>query len=139
MTEPRPQFPRSGPGGEGTFPTLLRYILVGGSSFVLDLGILTVLTERLGVWYIASATAAFLVAFFYSFLLTKHFAFRAGGAHGPQLLRYTMLVAMNYIVSIALLYGLTEYAHLHYVLSRIVAQGVVVCWNFVAYRTWVYR
>lgn len=39
----------------------LSYIAVGGTAFAIDFGVLYFLTEHVGIYYIVSATAGFLV------------------------------------------------------------------------------
>ncbi len=42
-------------------------------------------------------------------------------------------------INTAIMYGLTHYTGLHYLLCQVLATGVVLGWNFLANRFWTFR
>ena len=54
----------------------VKFIISGGTAAITDLVLLYIFTDILGLWYLISAAAAFIVAFFVSFFLQKFWTFR---------------------------------------------------------------
>ncbi len=54
----------------------MRFCVVGASGFAVNLIVFTVLVHPLGIHYMTSAVAAFVVAWCTNFLLNKHWTFR---------------------------------------------------------------
>jgi len=54
---------------------LLRYVVVGGLAFVVDFGLLWVLTEYAGLHYLVSATISFIAGLVVNYLLSVVWVF----------------------------------------------------------------
>lgn len=59
----------------------VKYVLSGGSAATVHFGLLYSLTEWGGLWYILSASIAFIFAFIISFCLQKFWTFRDNGSY----------------------------------------------------------
>ena len=109
-----------------------RYLLVGGSSFVLDFGVLYVLHEIAEIRLWISTGIAFLCSFFYNFTLQKMFAF-SSQAHTPRsLVKYVLLVGFNTIATIGIVAVL--YVYIGWIAAKIVSTVMTTVWNYLAYR-----
>jgi putative flippase GtrA len=109
-----------------------RYLLVGGSSFVLDFGVLYVLHEIAEIRLWISTGVAFLCSFFYNFTLQKIFAF-SSEAHTPRsLAKYIILVGFNTIATIGIVAVL--YVYIGWIAAKIVSTVMTTVWNYLAYR-----
>jgi len=115
---------------------VVRYLLVGGSAFLVDLGLLALLHEVLG-WPVWIATAAaFLLSFAYTYSLQR-LAFRSERTHGTALVRYTALVVVNTAATSGLV-ALLALTPLGWVGAKIVTTAVTTVWNFFIYKYWVF-
>lgn len=86
-----------------------RFVIAGSLAAMVHLGILFVLTEYAGVWYLLSATVGWCVAFVVSFTLQKFFTFDDRSAlHGRQAYRYLTLQLVNLLLNTLGLYALTS-------------------------------
>ncbi|HYQ74696.1 GtrA family protein [Cellulomonas sp.] len=114
----------------------LRYLAVGGSAFLVDLGLTALLHEvlHLPVW-LASGTA-FVLSFAYTYTMQR-FAFRASVPHGGALLRYSALTAIN-TVATALIVQAVSATPVGWVGGKVLATLVTTVWNYFAYRYWVF-
>jgi dolichol-phosphate mannosyltransferase len=119
---------------------IVRFIVSGGSAAVVSIGLLYVLTEYVGIWYVASSGLAFIAAFFVSFTLQKYWAFRNVQTHNThiQMSMHLTVALLNFVLNLVLIYALTEYAGIWYVLSQIVASVMIAFESFFAFR-WIYR
>ena len=60
---------------------LVKFCIVGGSGFVVNVSVFFVVNHLLGVHHIASATLAFVIALFNNFWWNRHWTF---GKHGAR-------------------------------------------------------
>src|SRR5262245_13510335 len=98
----------------------LRYVLVGGLSYITDAGSLWLLHGVLGVPLAAATTVAYAVSFAVNFGLNRSVVFPGGRGMGTQLVRYVLLVVANYLVTLVLVLGLSG-AGLNYLAAKTVA------------------
>ncbi|MFE3794158.1 GtrA family protein [Nocardia tengchongensis] len=81
-------------------PTFAGYLLVSGFTFALDLVVLTALHGVAGVTLPVAVTVAYCTAFGTSYVLNRTLNFESHAAVGPQLARYVVVVALNYLIFI---------------------------------------
>lgn len=112
-----------------------RYVTVGLFAVALDLGLLFVLTEFAGLWYVFSAVVAFAVTFVVAFLLQKHWTFKDGsGAYVRQGTSYLLIGLANMVLSVALLYVCVDILGFWYLGSQVCIMGVLAFASFLANR-----
>ncbi|GAA1434952.1 GtrA family protein [Microlunatus lacustris] len=145
---PLPQ-PVELPLGERTSPLglraqLVRFVLTGGLSAVVDFGLLVALMA-LGLGHAAAKALSFVAGTTTAYLINRRWTFRAE----PSRRRFLAVVAL-YAVTFALqvglfavLFGLLTDAGLGLravqVVAFVVAQGVATTVNFVVQRTLIFR
>ncbi|MFI0351615.1 GtrA family protein [Actinomadura sp. 9N407] len=119
--------------------SLLRYLVIGGLSFVVDFGTLYAVHGVLRVWLPAATVTAYLMALAVNFGLNRLWAFggAAATAVGRQLARYLFLVAVNIAVTALVVPGLAALG-VQYLAAKVIATAGLVVVNYVAYRTWVF-
>ncbi|PJJ61733.1 GtrA family protein [Compostimonas suwonensis] len=115
-----------------------RYLLIGGASFALDVGILALLHEVFG-WPLWLATGtSFLLSFVFNYSLQKSFSFGSRGQHVSTLVKYLVLLAFNTGATV-LIVALIDSTVLGWGGGKVVATIVTTVWNYFAYRYWVFR
>ncbi|MEU4419563.1 GtrA family protein [Actinoplanes sp. NPDC024001] len=115
-----------------------RFLLVGGFSYAFDVGLLILLHGVLAVPLAVATSASFLFTLLVNFGLNRIFAFRSTGLVGVALLRYLVLVLVNYVTTLLLVTGLDALG-VSYVVAKTVATVGNAVMNYVAYRRWVFR
>jgi putative flippase GtrA len=118
---------------------ILRYAVVGGICFVIDLGCLLVLVERMPL--VAANTIAFVVANIVNFALGHVWVFgqRLGGPGLGR--RYVAVLAISVVglaLNDALVWAGVVVAGASVIIAKVVATIVVMFWNFLARSRWVY-
>lgn len=117
-------------------PRLVRYFISGGTGAVVNIGTLFLLTHFGGVWYVTSATLAFLTAFLVSFTLQRTWTFELRGT--GQLARHTSLYFIVALFNTALnalfVYGLVEYLGVWYLLAQLISGIILAIGSFFLYR-----
>ena len=118
-------------------PRVLRFLVVGGLSAALDVGLLVVLRELVGAPLGVATTVAFWTALVVNFSLHRTWSFSHASAPAVPFARYLVLVGANYLATLGLVTGGVAVGA-PYVLAKVVAIGVGVAWTFVAYERWVF-
>ncbi|MDO8495300.1 MAG: GtrA family protein [bacterium] len=101
---------------------IIRFGAAGATGVLLYYITIYVLTEWIGVWYIASAVAAFVINSVSSFTLQKIWTFqdKSTQAVPRQLVQYFLAAAVFLIANTGLLFVLVEYFHVWYLAAQLV-------------------
>lgn len=117
----------------------LRYFVTGVSAVILDIGTLYILKE---FFHLAPVTATMvnqILLVNYVFFVNKKWSFGASGNTHRQIVRFYILSAMNYVISVAWMWLGHDVFEFHYLLVRIANIILAVGWNFLLYKFWVYK
>ena len=114
---------------------IARFVLVGGACFVLDYGLLYILTEYAGLYYLLSSGISFSISVFVNYRLCLIYVFHGASAetHRAKILFFGSSIAglaLNQLLMWVLVDGLSVY----YMLAKIIAAGIVTVWNYVLKR-----
>lgn len=117
---------------------VIRYLAAGGTSFIVDFGLLALLHVVLSVPLWAATAVAFLISFFVAYSLQRVFAFSATNPHGRALFRYTLLVAFNTLATIGIV-AVVSKTPLSWEGGKVAATAITTVWNYFLYKHWVFR
>jgi putative flippase GtrA len=121
-----------------TSGTLVRYGAVGILSLIVDAGTLWFLYDGVGTSLWLATTAGFWLSFAVNFLANKYVTFGARAHGARQLVRYAVLVGLNYLANLGIVTALVAVG-LPAVVAKVIAVAVLSIVNFFAYRQWVFR
>ncbi|HTB70498.1 MAG TPA: GtrA family protein [Solirubrobacteraceae bacterium] len=119
---------------------LVRFGLVGGAGFVVNVAVYALLVHAAGVEYRVASVVAWLVAVLNNFVLNRHWTFdaREGRAH-HQAARFLLVSLAAEIVSLLLLTLFVESAHLAKVPAQALAVAASMPFNFLGNKLWTFR
>ena len=117
---------------------IMRFAVVGGLAFVVDFGLLLLLTEVVGLNYLVSATISFIVAVLFNYVLSIMWVF----TNKPQaqqskvyatfkMVLFFILSTCGLLINNAIMWAFVELFALSYILGKLVATFVVMVFNFV--------
>lgn len=115
----------------------VRYLVVGGGAFLIDVGLLALLHDVFGVALVIATPTAFLLSFAVTFVLQRTFTFSSDAGMASSALKYTSLVAFNTLATTGIVAGIAALG-LPWVVGKIVAVGSTTVWNYFAYRYWIF-
>ncbi len=119
---------------------LVRFGLVGGVGFVVNLLVYTLFVHGAGVEYRVASVAAWLVAVLNNFVLNRHWTFDArGGQARFQALRFVLVSLAAEVVALLLLTLLVEAGGLAKIPAQALAVGAVTPLNFLGNKLWSFR
>jgi putative flippase GtrA len=118
-----------------------RFLLVGGASAGLDVGLLVGLRELLGVPVPVATTVAFFTALVFNYSLHRAWTFASADRPAAPWARalgpYAVLVVANWVATLAIVTGSTAVG-VPYAVGKVVAVAVIALCTFVAYDRWVF-
>ena len=114
------------------FIQLFRYSFVGGFAFLVDYGLLVLLTEVFGLHYLVSATISFLAGLVVNYLLSTSWIFRKSTFTNKwtEFTIFAIIGIVGLLLNNLLLYLFTDLAHIHYMVSKLITTALVMIWNF---------
>jgi putative flippase GtrA len=116
---------------------LFRYTFVGGIAFVVDFGLLFLLTDYGGLHYQCSAALSFIAGLGVNYLLSIRWVFHAEPEGRNQVADFLMFAAIGVIgllLNALIIYLCTELLGIYYLLSKIISTIIVFLWNFLGRR-----
>lgn len=117
---------------------LARFIIVGGISFVIDLGLLMMLHEVFLVDLLIATPVAFLISLAFNYALQRVFTFRAENGKSVSFIKYCLLVAFN-TVAVDLIVNFFDWLGAGYQVGKVVATVLTTAWNFLLYKHWIFK
>ena len=117
-----------------TFVQMLKYGVVGALAYVVDFGLLILLTEVFGMHYLVSTIFAFIAGILVSYFCSIGWVFGNPdtGSRTRDVVVFFIIGAVGLGLTDLIIWILTEHCGLHYALSKVFATVVVFFWNFFA-------
>lgn len=108
-----------------------KYVLVGGSTFLLDLLLLFVLTDQLHWNPVQAAALAFVIAVSVNYLLSRRFVFKGTlRGLGAGYAGFLLIAAGGVAIVTVGMHLLVEDLGVDYLVSRILIATVTGAWNY---------
>ena len=119
---------------------LVRFGIVGGSGFLVNIAVYALCVHAVGVDYRVSSILAWLVAVLNNFVLNRHWTFdAAAGSARLQGMRFFIVSLVAEGFSLLLLTALVEGAGLEKVAAQALAVAAVMPLNFLGNKLWSFR
>ena len=124
-----------------TIRQFVKFGIIGIVNTLINLGCLYIFTEFFKIYYILSAVLAFLVAVTNSFVLNKIWTFKEKIYEdtSKKYVKFMIISVTALLVNLAILYFFTEFLHLHYLISQIIATGTNLIINFLGSKLWTFK
>ena len=118
---------------------LLRFSLVGGSGYVVNLAVFAALVDLAGVQHIAAAVVAFCVAVTNNFVWNRHLTFDAReGAAGLQAPRFLTVSVASLMLNLGALELLVGEAGMAQIPAQAISVAFATPFNFLGNRLWTF-
>lgn len=109
-----------------------RHAVIGGTAFLIDYGILILLTEVAGLYYLWSATISFVVSLIFNYRFSMRYVFkrRTDISREKEFLIFLVLSVIGLLLNTLLLWIMVDHTHIHYLIAKLLATGIVTIYNF---------
>ena len=113
----------------------IRYGFVAVVAFVIDFGLLYVFTQYLHIFYLLSATLSFFISLFFNYLLSVAWVFPSDPKkRRTQIIAFIIIGLVGLVLNLIIIWMLSEFFAVYYLVSKIVAIIIVFFWSFLARR-----
>jgi len=118
---------------------LLKFGLVGGSGYLINLAVFAVLTDNAGVHHAVAAIGAFAVAVTNNFLWNRYWTFGAAtGRAGFQAVRFFAVSLASLALNLVVLEALVSSGTCGALVAQAIAVAVAMPFNFLGNRLWTF-
>lgn len=122
---------------------VLRYLIIGGLTTLLDIAVFALLHTVLGLHYQVAKVISWIAAVIFAFWGNKFVVFRTRTESRQQLLKeaasFTSMRLLTLLFSVAFLFVAVELLHMDENLSNIISNVFVVIFNYVLSKLVVFR
>ena len=128
----------------GELSRFIKFCLVGISGVGVNMGLLWLLTELGGLFYLLSAAISIETSIITNFLLNNYFTFADRNKQGVKplfgrLLKFNLVRLAGLGINMAILWLLTEGLGLFYMVSNIVGIAAATLWNYLVNNWWTWK
>ena len=118
---------------------LLKFGLVGGSGYLINLAVFAVLAGNLGVYHSIAALGAFAVAVTNNFLWNRYWTFGPGEAAARfQAVRFFAVSLASLAINLVVLEGLVAAGTCGELTAQAIAVAVAMPFNFLGNKLWTF-
>ena len=115
------------------FYQIIKFGFVGGTAFVIDAGLLFLLTEFCGIHYLISGMISFTASVIYNYILSVKWVFDAkkDANKTQEFIVFIVLSVIGLGINQLFMWLFVDMMHIYYMLSKIIATVIVMVYNFI--------
>jgi dolichol-phosphate mannosyltransferase len=118
---------------------LLKFGIVGGSGYLINLGVFAFLSGNLGVYHAVAAVGAFCVAVTSNFLWNRYWTFGPGeGLAHMQAARFFVVSLASLVINLAVLEAIVASSSISELAAQAIAVAVAMPFNFLGNKLWTF-
>jgi dolichol-phosphate mannosyltransferase len=123
----------------------VKFGLVGLSGIAVNMGVLWLLTERIGLYYLVSSVIAIFLSIMNNFLWNDRWTWRERRLPGIRafwirFLKFSLVSCVTaYGGNWGILYVLTRFLNVHYLIANLIGIAAAAVLNFIINHIWTFR
>lgn len=126
--------------GDKEWIKIILYLFVGGTAALVEWAFFYGFNRGMGIGYLPATAMAFALATLYHYFLGNILVFTSGVRYGrsKELSLVFAVSVMGLAFNLLLMYIFVGMLFLRPMFAKIIASGIVVVWNYLARRRWIF-
>ncbi len=117
---------------------IIKFGIVGGTAFVIDYGIFTVLSQFLHIHYLIASIISFSISVIYNYILSIKWVFNVNKKQTTKdFLVFIILSVIGLALNSLILYISVDLIHIHEMIGKIIATAIVMVYNFITRKIFI--
>lgn len=124
------------------FREITKYIISVSCGFIIDILILYILTDKIGIYYLTSAYIAIAFGFTANYTINIKWVFKHRRYKDTPIQEYVIMSLISFctaIINIFIIWIATEFLYKHYMLSKILASGITFILKYLLRKNILFR
>lgn len=118
----------------------MRYLFVGGTCSLIDIGLLYIFVEFLHIWYLYASILSFTISCVVAFLGQKYFTFEnKSEKHAAQFVLFFTMAGTGLLINSGCIFVFVSLFGIWYILASVITKFIVLVWNFCASKYITFR
>lgn len=120
---------------------IIKFGFVGGSAFIIDAGLLFLLTDFLEIHYLISGTVSFFVSVIYNYILSIFWVFDTNKSNRnvQEFIVFIVLSVIGFGINQIFMYLFVDLLTIYYMISKIITTVIVMVYNFITRKIFLER
>src|SRR4030095_1383088 len=116
----------------------VRYLFVGGTTFIIDFSLLFFLHEIAHINLAVATSIAYWTSIAYNFTLNRWWTFSASENRKlhEHATTYLVLLGFNYIFTVIFVSLVSQ--HIYFATAKIIAVGIQISWTYLIYKNFIF-
>ena len=120
------------------FKQLFRFGVVGGLAFLIDAGLLYILTEFCHIYYLISSVISFIVSLAFNYVLSIIWVFDVKKKQTyKEVLLFTILSVVGLGINQLVMFLGVDLLNIYYMLCKIISTIIVMIYNFITRKIFI--
>ena len=117
---------------------ILKFGIVGGTSFFIDYGIFTILSQLLNVHYLIASILSFSISVIYNYILSIKWVFDVTKKQtSKEFIVFVILSVIGLGINSLIMYISVDLMRIHEMISKIIATAIVMVYNFITRKIFI--
>ena len=117
---------------------ILKFGVVGVIAFLIDYGLLYILTEYANIYYLISSIISFTVSLIFNYILSIKWVFDVTKKQTyKEVIVFVVLSVIGLGINQLVMYLGSDIMHIYYMLTKLVATAIVMVWNFITRKIFI--
>lgn len=116
-----------------------KFGIVGVICFVIDYGVMVLLTEACGTPYLLSCGISFSISVVVNYYLSMKYVFasRDDMSKRKEFIIFVILSVIGLLLTEALMWIIVDILAIHYMVSKVLVTGIVMIFNFITRKLFI--
>lgn len=120
------------------FKQLFRFGVVGGLAFLIDAGLLYILTEFCHIHYLISSVISFTVSLAFNYILSIIWVFDVKKKQTyKEVILFVVLSVIGLGINQLVMFLGVDFLHIYYMLCKVISTIIVMVYNFITRKIFI--